>query len=289
MWYQLNIECADQASIEGITEALEELAALSVTLTDKNDNPVLEPAPGTTPLWPEVVIQALFAQREEAEECWQQLVAIYPFLSSHIESIPDQDWQNVWMDEFKPLSFGQRLWICPSWHSPPDPDAVNLFLDPGLAFGTGTHPTTSLCLSWLEQADLNDARLIDYGCGSGILALAAIKLGATEVQAVDIDEQALQATKNNARANHIADKKLSVSAPEHLQISSDILMANILLAPLIDLKERFYQLINKQGLLVVSGLLQEQTDSLIASYQSHFSHQHSSFLDGWALLIFKRI
>ncbi|QBR85279.1 50S ribosomal protein L11 methyltransferase [Legionella israelensis] len=288
MWYQLNIECKDEALVEELSDLLEAQGALSVTLTDKNDDPVLEPAPGTTPLWPEVIIQALFEQMEEAEKNKKQVARQYPFLSFNIELIPEKDWQKVWMDTFKPRQFGQSLWICPSWHTPPDPEAVNLFLDPGLAFGTGTHPTTALCLTWLEQASLNQKCLIDYGCGSGILALAAIKLGAKQVYAVDIDEQALLATQNNAQTNQISESKLRISKPQELHTSCEILIANILLAPLLDLRERFYQLTKENGCLVVSGILKEQAEELIRVYQPHFTFQERFIIDDWVLLVFKR-
>lgn len=217
MWFQLKIEHCPNDKIEEITEELEEYGALSITLTDKNDNPVLEPEPGTTPLWPEVIIHALFAQAEEAQYVREQLVAKRPSLHCSLELLADKNWERAWMDDFRPQRFGNRLWVCPTWLPPPEPDAVNLMLDPGLAFGTGTHATTSLCLTWLEQADLKNKSIIDYGCGSGILSLAAIKLGAKHVYAVDIDNQALQATQSNAHANHITESQLSISTPEALQ------------------------------------------------------------------------
>lgn len=168
----------------------------------------------------------------------------------------------------------------------PEPDAVNLMLDPGLAFGTGTHATTSLCLNWLEQADLKNKSVIDYGCGSGILSLAAIKLGAKHVYAVDIDNQALQATQNNAYVNHITESQLSISSPEALQNPVNLIIANILLAPLINLKERFHQLLPSGMHLVTSGLLEEQAPLLIEAYDSAFNHIATEYCEGWSLLVF---
>lgn len=288
MWFQLKIEQCQTEVVEQISYELEELGALSITLTDKNDNPVLEPLPGTTPLWPEVIIHSLFAQAIEAQLAREQLSASHPSLFCSLEVLADKDWERVWMDDFKPQQFGNRLWICPTWLTPPDPTAVNLMLDPGLAFGTGTHPTTSLCLTWLEQADLHQSTLIDYGCGSGILSLAAIKLGARHVFAVDIDEQALQATQNNAQTNLIEESKLSVSMPETVQDPVDLIIANILLAPLMSLKLRFHELIKEQGLLVVSGLLEAQASQLIESYEGLFELRTQKSHDGWALLVFVR-
>ncbi|STY30522.1 ribosomal protein L11 methyltransferase [Legionella wadsworthii] len=286
MWFQLKIEHCPSQEIEWFSTELEEFGALSIMLTDKNDNPVLEPEPGTTPLWPEVVIQALFSEAFQAQYTRDHLLQNYPELTCTLEILEDRDWERAWMDDFKPQRFGQNLWICPTWSIPPEPNAVNLILDPGLAFGTGTHPTTSLCLSWLEQADLKNKSLVDYGCGSGILSLAALKLGAADVHAVDIDQQALQATQNNARLNGLDEKTLTISMPDVLVSPADLIIANILLAPLMNLKDRFKQLLNPDALLVVSGILEEQASSLIETYASVFNMVHQENLQGWTLLVF---
>lgn len=288
MWFQLKIEHCPVAELEKLSAELEEFGALSIMLTDKNDNPVLEPEPGTTPLWPEVIIQALFPEAIQAQFTRDSLAQSYPELSLSLEVLEDRDWERAWMDDFKPQRFGKRLWICPTWSTPPEPDAVNLMLDPGLAFGTGTHPTTSLCLTWLEQAELKRKSVIDYGCGSGILSLAALKLGAEQVYAVDIDQQALQATQNNALTNNLNAHNLHVSFPDELSTPVNLIIANILLAPLITLKERFQQLLHPDGQLVVSGLLSEQAPMLIAAYESLFLLVGQKELNGWSLLIFAR-
>ncbi|MDR3501134.1 MAG: 50S ribosomal protein L11 methyltransferase [Legionella sp.] len=288
MWFQLKIEHCPVEQIEQLSEELEEFGALSVMLTDKNDNPVLEPEPGTTPLWPEVIIQALFPEAIQAQYTRDQLTQMHPKLAFTLEILEDRDWERAWMDDFKPQRFGQRLWICPTWSTPPEPEAVNLMLDPGLAFGTGTHPTTSLCLTWLEQAALQQKSIIDYGCGSGILSLASLKLGSGEVYAVDIDQQALQATQNNALTNDLDTNKLLISFPEELGNPVDLIIANILLAPLMMLKDRFQQLLQPEGLLVVSGILQEQAPLLIEAYRHLFMLVSQENLDGWSLLVFAR-
>lgn len=287
MWYQLQIEQCLTDEAELLSDALEETGALSVTLTDKNDNPVLEPDPGTTPLWPEIIVEAVYAEENQALQAKKCLEEQYLHLKIRLHSFADKNWERVWMDDFKPQRFGQRLWICPSWLTPPDPDAVNLILDPGLAFGTGTHPTTSLCLQWLDQADLTNNSLIDYGCGSGILALAALKLGAKSVHAIDIDPQALEATQNNAQSNAIAGNQLTMGFPESPTASANIVIANILLAPLISLRNTFKSLLNEQGILVVSGILEEQAGDLIRAYQECFLHEQTIDLNGWSLLTFK--
>ncbi|WP_133126712.1 50S ribosomal protein L11 methyltransferase [Legionella nagasakiensis] len=283
---QLQIECR-RDEVDSLNELLEESGALSITLTDKQDDPILEPELGTTPLWPNVIIQALYAQAHEANLALEQLISSNTHLSPTIQPVPEQDWERAWMSDFKPLRFGKRLWICPSWSTSPDPNAANLILDPGLAFGTGTHPTTALCLTWLEQTILNHRSVIDYGCGSGILALAALKLGAQHVNAVDIDEQALLATRNNAQKNLIAEERLTIGFPESLTAQADLLIANILLSPLLALKTRFHELLKKQGILAVSGILEEQTSEVITGYQDQFTLQNTFIQDGWTLLVFK--
>lgn len=287
MWFQLKIEHCASCDVESISEALEESGALSIMLTDKNDNPVLEPLPGTTPLWPEVIIQALYAEASEVHTIQQLFALSRPSLVTSLEVLPDKDWERAWMDDFKPRRFGKRFWICPTWLTPPEPQAVNLMLDPGLAFGSGTHPTTALCVTWLEQANLDNKEVIDYGCGSGILSLAALLLGAKTVHAVDIDDQALQATHNNAQTNNIALEKLIISLPEVLNEPVDLIIANILLEPLIALKERFSQLLKKEGLLVVSGLLTEQALTLIEAYKPTFTPLVQENLNGWSLVVFQ--
>jgi ribosomal protein L11 methyltransferase len=283
---QLQIENCHRDDVEQLSIALEEHHALSITLTDKHDDPILEPELGTTPLWPNVVLHALYAEKHAADCALQSLSADFPNLRYSLQELPEQDWERVCMDDFKPQQFGHRLWICPSWLTPPDSEAVNLILDPGLAFGTGTHPTTTLCLTWLEQANLHSKTMIDYGCGSGILALAALKLGAMHVDAVDIDQQALLATQNNAITNGIPKAQLTIGYPEQLETSVDLLIANILLTPLIQLQSQFNQLLKNKGTLVVSGILSEQANDLIIAYHPHFKHISTETRDGWSLLVF---
>lgn len=285
---QLTIEHCHQDDVETLSTLLEEYGALSVTLMDEHDHPILEPAPGEVPLWPQLVIEALYEQANDAEQSMQRLSKEYPQVHCHLQPLPEKDWERVCLQDFVPQQFGQRLWICPSWLTPPVPDAINLILDPGLAFGTGTHPTTALCLTWLEQAQLNQLHMIDYGCGSGILAVAALKLGAAQVYAVDIDDQALLATQNNAFNNDIQATQITVSHPEHLHHPVDCIIANILFTPLLQLKQRFKSLLNPAGLLVVSGILIEQSSELITAYSDDFSHLKTMIDGDWALLVFQK-
>jgi ribosomal protein L11 methyltransferase len=287
--FELHIKPCASHDVEIISERLEEQGALSVTVVDQHDDPILEPGPGETPLWPTSIIQALFSDAIDAQTAWETIAPNYPNLTHTLQDIPEQDWVRTCLDDVQPQSFGERLWICPSWHTPPQPDAINLMLDPGLAFGTGTHPTTALCLTWLAQTDLEAKTVIDYGCGSGILALAALKLGARHVNAVDLDEQALIATQNNAEKNKIPDEKLSLSEPEKLTQPVDILLANILLAPLLSLEPRFQTLLNTHGVLVLSGVLATQVEQLIQAYTApDWAHQDTQIQGEWALVIFKK-
>jgi ribosomal protein L11 methyltransferase len=289
LWYQLRIENCHRDKVELLSDELEEQGAVSVMLTDKNDDPILEPAPGSTPLWPEVVIEALYTEEGLANHAKKFLLEQHPETLCTMALLPDEDWVRASMENFKPQQFGERLWICPTWSTPPDPEAVNLMLDPGLAFGTGTHPTTSLCLTWLAETNLDNKQVIDYGCGSGILAIAALKLGAAHVQAIDIDPQALHATENNASLNHLDSKQLALGFPDRLEAQQDLIIANILLTPLLSLVDRFYELLNPQGSVVVSGLLKEQTPTLIDAYQSRFRHINTKIMGDWALVEFSRL
>ena len=286
--FQLQIKHCHRDNIEALSNTLEETDALSITFTDQYDDPILEPAPGAAPLWPNVVVQALYTLEQDALNAVIYLTSSHPNLNYTITPIPAQDWERTCLDQFQPQQFGQRLWICPSWLTPPDPTAVNLILDPGLAFGTGNHSTTSLCLTWLEQASLSGQQIIDYGCGSGILALAALKLGAQHAFAVDIDEQALLATQNNALSNAITPKQLTVCTPDELTAPVNILIANILLAPLIQLQNRFHELLENNGILVVSGILADQAPGLIEAYQDLFAHRLTNIDNDWALVEFMR-
>lgn len=289
MWFQLYIPGISSERVSAISDVLETFGAVSVSLLDAKDAPVLEPAPGATPLWPEVDVQALFTTEEDALRASLGLKVHFPDLDSTLDTLEDKAWERVWMDTFKPMRFGKRLWICPSWAPVPEADAVNLMLDPGLAFGTGSHPTTALCLTWLDGASVSGKTVIDYGCGSGILALAALKLDAAHVFAVDIDPQALTATKDNAAGNGLHDDRLLVSFPEDLSTPADILLANILLSPLQSLKTRFCELLKPDGRLVVSGILQEQTDTLVAEYRDTFALETSNTQEDWALLVFRKL
>ncbi len=202
-----------------------------------------------------------------------------------IEVIEDKDWERSWMADFKPMQFGEKLWIYPSWDSPPDPEGANIMLDPGLAFGSGTHTTTSLCLRWLENNELGGTEAIDYGCGSGVLAIAAALLGANKVHAVDNDPQAIAATVDNSYRNNIPDNVITAYLPEALpKLSSDILIANILAEPLLDLSVKFAELVKPHGKIALSGILEEQIPSILSCYKRWFDLDPTIIENDWVLI-----
>lgn len=267
-WIQLRINTTNELA-EQISEQLEESGAVSVTFQDTYDNPVFEPLPGETKLWGNTDVVGLYDAQIDIDEL--KAILNLDQYSYKIEQLEDKDWEREWMDNFHPMKFGKRLWICPSWRDIPDPNAVNVMLDPGLAFGTGTHPTTALCLTWLDSLDLNNKIVIDYGCGSGILAIAALKLGAKRVIGVDIDPQAMQASRDNAERNNVSEKielYLAKDLPNNLQ--ADVVVANILAGPLKELEPQINNLVKTNGKLGLSGILATQSQSVYEAYQTHF-------------------
>lgn len=280
-WIQLTLETS-QSDNDKAEQALLDAGALSVTLRDAEDNPVLEPAPGETPLWDKIILTGLFEADINTERLKQQIhQSLGDKLSLHIDALEDKDWVRAWMDNYKPMQFGERLWVCPRHLQPPDPSAINLMLDPGLAFGTGTHPTTALCLQWLDSIDLNQQDILDYGCGSGVLAIAALLLGAGHCDGVDIDPQALLASMDNANTNLVADK-LSVFQPEQLvENTYDIVMANILAGPLVELAPYLAAYTKPGGRIVLSGILQSQADSIMNTYNQWFKLEQPLINEDW--------
>ncbi|MFU2315687.1 50S ribosomal protein L11 methyltransferase [Rahnella sp. PCH160] len=272
-WIQLKINTTGD-NAETLSDALIDSGAVSVTFQDTHDNPVFEPLPGETLLWGDTDAIGLY----DAETDMEEVVAMLenePLLGKgfvhKIEQLEDKDWEREWMDNFHPMQFGQRLWICPSWRDVPDPTAVNVMLDPGLAFGTGTHPTTAMCLQWLDSLDLTDKTVIDFGCGSGILAIAALKLGAKHVVGIDIDPQAIQASRDNAERNGVSERLslyLPKDQPENL--SADVVVANILAGPLRELAPLISVLPVAGGHLGLSGILASQAQSVVDAYRDKF-------------------
>jgi len=271
-----------------VTElALQELGAVAVTLLDQADHPVLEPAPGTAPLWPVVRICGLFPAEVNRLEVSQALINVTgvdrPDALSWAK-VADQDWERAWMDRFQPMRFGKHLWIVPSgMESPEDERAVLLHLDPGLAFGTGTHPTTALCLQWIDEWAFTGDKVVDYGCGSGVLGIACALKGANDIVCVDNDPQALEATRANAKRNDVS-MRITCQAPEcykEKQSDADVVIANILAGPLIALAPVLLNSLRPGGHVVLSGILEEQADSVIHAYQENCENISVTEHEGW--------
>jgi ribosomal protein L11 methyltransferase len=256
------------------TTDLEEIfnrhGACSVSLTDGGDDPVLEPGPGETPLWADTCISALFPPQADMDALRTNLLAelgLQQLPSHRIENIEDRAWEREWLKDFGPMRFGRRLWICPSNRVVDDDDAIIIQLDPGLAFGTGTHPTTALCLEWLDGLPLTDKTVLDYGCGSGVLGIAALKLGARSVTALDIDPQAVLATRTNATDNEVTENLHVTQDANDIEATFNVVVANILAGPLTELAEPIAASVEMDGMLGLSGVLSEQVADVMAAYE----------------------
>jgi len=284
-WLQLSVEVPGEM-VEATTGTFVDAGALSVTYQDAADEPILEPALGEHPVWSATRVVALFPHGCDAARITQRLCeALHDAeIELQIESLEDRDWTSAWRDSFHAMRFGKRLWVAPTGESTSGVDAVTVHMDPGLAFGTGTHATTALCLEWLDAHPPLDREVIDYGCGSGILAIAAGKLGASQVRAVDIDPQALQATRDNAVRNGIGED-LEVLFPDALDAQpADLVIANILANPLIELAETLARHVSLQGHIVLTGILAGQAGDVIAAYRPWFEFREPVKREGWVLL-----
>lgn len=268
-WIQIQFAISKNKQ-EVLESALMACGALSLTYQDAADQPILEPELYQTPLWDELLLTALFDASIEVKQTLAQCQRLFGAeLPQHkVEILEDKDWVREWMDSYKPLQMGERLWICPSWHEPIAGDAVNIMLDPGLAFGTGTHPTTAMCLRRLDALNCQGKTVVDYGCGSGILAIAALLLGASSAVGIDIDPQAISASRENAKRNAIGEQQLALYLPSQLPKleQADIVLANILAGPLIELSQAIMAMLKPGGTLILSGLLSEQEASLLAAF-----------------------
>ncbi|MDF7671398.1 50S ribosomal protein L11 methyltransferase [Orbaceae bacterium ESL0721] len=285
-WIQLKISTTNQIA-EQISDQLIESGAVSVTFQDSQDTPIFEPLPGETRLWGQTDVVGLY-EADTDIDALKHLLNLDQY-NYKFEQLEDKDWEREWMDNFHPMQFGERLWICPSWCDIPDANAVNVMLDPGLAFGTGTHPTTALCLAWLDSLDLKGKTVIDYGCGSGILAIAALKLGAKEAIGIDIDPQALQASLDNAERNQVSDKlTLYLANDRPANLVADVVVANILAGPLKELAPDIIQLVKPNGMLGLSGILSSQAETVSSAYEADFCLEPTAEQDEWCRIVGKR-
>lgn len=285
-WLQISFTAAkDQAA--DIETALEDLGALSVTFADAQDQPLLEPVPGETRLWDATRVTGLFDADIDPDLLQAALTRRLPpatLATLEQERLADRQWERTWLEDFHPTRFGERLWVCPDGQRPEQADALIMDLDPGLAFGTGTHPTTALCLRWLDAHPPGGQSVLDYGCGSGILAIAALLLGCAAVDAVDYDPQALQATRDNAQKNAVAADIHPLLPDQSPAKIYDLVLANILAGTLIELAPTLTERVRPGGSLLLSGILQEQAESVMAAYRPSFDFLPPQAEQDWVLL-----
>jgi ribosomal protein L11 methyltransferase len=287
MWRQLSA-ATEEARAESLADRFFELGALSVSLEDEGDQPLFEPKPGEIPIWRDTRVIALF--EEDVDMLQVRSAMLDSFGAGSLsnwreEEVQDQDWERAWLDHFHPMQFGRRLWIVPTgFELPQQQDAVCVNLDPGLAFGTGTHPTTAMCLEWLDGQTLQGKTVIDFGCGSGVLAIAALLLGAEQAIATDIDPQALTATADNAVKNGV-EGRLDCCFPNRMpKLQADLLLANILANPLIELAGQLADYVRPAGAVVLSGILREQASDVMQAYEPYFVMEEPVFLEDWTRL-----
>lgn len=289
-WWQLSFLC-NERQVALFSELLDDVGAIAVTLCAGSDEALCERGVGDESLWRTTELKGLFPDTVDPATLTQMLAGVLApdALPPHrVETLPDSDWASSWQSPFKPFCVGERLWVGPSWYEPPAPNTASVIVDPGRAFGTGTHATTALCLEWLAAANLSGADVIDYGSGSGILGIAAAKLGARQVIAVDSDPIAVGITQENALRNGVEDV-LTAMLPEALpSMQGDILVANLLADPLIALAPGFGALVRRGGWAVLSGVLEVQADAVVAHYQPWFRVTECAARDGWVRILGQR-
>lgn len=292
-WLQLQINTQPSA-VSSLEDALLTAGAVSVTFQEnipegKQEQPILEPPLNETPLWQNTRLTALFASEADTQQVGEHLASVLTDLPPLSWSpLEDKDWEREWMANYQPIQVAQNLWVCPSWCEPPEPDVATISLDPGLAFGTGTHPTTFLCMRWLASQNLKQKTLIDYGCGSGILGIAALLLGAEQVTGVDIDPQALIATRENLKRNGLHADLFPVHFPQHDLPQVDIVVANILAGPLVELAPVISSLVKPGGLLCLSGLLSSQVEPIKSAYLDSISFTEIEAKEEWVCMVGKK-
>lgn len=287
-WHQISVTTNENTAPK-VADFFSDLGAVSVTYMDAEDEPVYEPAIGETKIWTQTQVVALYELTADPAKIRSQTLKRFQQECLNyweFEVIEDQAWERAWMEHYRPMKFADKLWVCPTGQEQREEGTVCLILDPGLAFGTGTHPTTALCLEWLASHDLCGKTVIDYGCGSGILAVAAVLLGAKIAYAVDIDPQAITATESNAEKNNVQDK-IVCDLPEKFKaanLKADVVLANILAKPLIEMSGQIAGLVISGGDLVLSGILAEQAQSVVDGYQPYLALDKCVQQEDWVRL-----
>jgi ribosomal protein L11 methyltransferase len=290
-WCQfvMNLETLPADRVE---EVFQRHGAQAVTFTDAGEDAILEPEPGETPLWRQARITGLFSANADVDGLRADILRsleLEALPDNHVEVLEDRAWEREWLRDFHPMQFGKRLWVCPGDFSIAADDAVIVHLDPGLAFGSGTHPTTALCLEWLEGLDLTDRRVLDFGCGSGILSIAALLLGAATATGLDIDPQAITASRQNALRNGVDDKLVTTVDVAGLEGEYDVVVANILAAPLIRNARTICKHLGSGGRIALSGILDNQAEAVTAAYREWIVFEPPAVRSPWKRLTGTRI
>jgi len=281
-YFEVSMLC-EKSEIVSLEGFMLSIGACSVTYRDAQDVAILEPAPGKMPLWQDVEITAMFTKDYQEIDVLHRLETKFKDKKLKLERLQNQVWERTWLEHFKPMQFGENTWIIPSEYESVDEKAINIYLDPGMAFGTGTHATTALCLQWIDAHNMKNVQAIDFGCGSGILAIAALKHGANKLYCTDIDPQAIESTVINATSNNVIDGIEVVEGKDVTSLKNlDIVLANILAAPLMTLVEVFSGLLKDKGDLVMSGILKEQTDEIVEKFKDSFVDFEIKIMDDWA-------
>ena len=290
-WIQLTLSCSEEHAPQ-VGDMLMANGAQAVTYRDGADTPIFEPRPGDVILWEHTLATGLFDADADIKAIIANLKQSNIFgsdLQYKVDALEDKDWEREWMDNFHPIQFGENLWICPSWREIPKPEAVNILLDPGMAFGTGTHPTTAMCLRWIDANPPTGKTVVDFGCGSGILGIAALLFKAEHVVGIDIDQQALIATKDNAERNKVGDKFSLYLPSQQPETQVDLVLANVLAGPLRELADTILGFVAPGGQLVLSGILERQIEGVIEAYQPHIKFDTPTIDGDWAMLSGTRV
>ncbi len=284
-WLRIKVVCPVR-SADSVEKVFLSVGVHAISIEDAEQQPILEPPSGCTPLWDKCILVGLFSNESQTKKVCKEITTTLPGVKIITDTLENRNWSAEYRKYFSPVQCGERLWVCPSWVNPPEPESTNLFIDPGLAFGTGNHPSTLLCLRWLDGLELKSQTILDFGCGSGVLGIASLLLGAQKVIAVDTDAQALTSTRENADRNNMNSSKLLCYFPDDLpsETKANIIVANILAKTLVGLAPKLIELTCPQGRICLSGILENQISEVRMAYDKSFRLEEPTVYDGWAML-----